>query len=670
MFDMNHTHCTPARAQSVWQALPGKARASVVGQSLAHIITLLDDTGYVPLSTVLAALYPDLSPEQARSALSTQIVNRAYTSDSGQVPLRLCVSRKNKLSTLPQRVWLEGASTQLPSDAALDTPRYENATFTGGLAQAITGKDFNKELSKPAKKPSSKLVETPPNEALHKATLQAAHIKDKTDLNTGRPNPMHGLQTIESLGTGSSRSDAAAQGFVATAAAASLGFDSIGKTVTCLNAMLDWAGDTSPKAPRLLALLGDYGAGKTSHAMQLDRVLGGLVPPPTSVRAEPVEALASIENTLRQAQGERLVNNRRMPQPAFIDLALLAGVDNLAYLSLQDLLTVALNKRRSSGAGVNASTLIAMARAGEVVMLYDGLDELLKHNDGYGLHNLLDQLLRVLDPDPTTGKASKAKIMVSCRTHYFRDLQSQHAFFDTRRRGVAQANDYLCLSLLPWNAQTVESYLNKRLKPSDASELLRIIQTTYNLEELASKPLLLAMMAEQVNQLLAENTGGQTFTASRLYGITVAECIKRDFGKHTIKPQHKPLIMGALATAMWNDNAEQWSANKLDAWLARAVPALFPNQYTTVDMGAMQDDLRTATFIVRTSGRGDDFNFSHRSFMEYFIARWIWDCTQNQHDGVFDESVIRNYLPHRDLNAESTQFARELWQAQYNNEAM
>jgi hypothetical protein len=81
-----------------------------------------------------------------------------------------------------------------------------------------------------------------------------------------------------------------------------------------------------------------------------------------------------------------------------------------------------------------------------------------------------------------------------------------------------------------------------------------------------------------------------------------------------------------------------------------------------LDVGLQSLNIKTIEIVNK-----DSFNFSHRSFMEYFIARWVWDCTNSQHDGLIDEDVIRQYLPRRELNIESTNFAREIWQALYSN---
>ena len=480
--------CTPDMVQIRLTALPASFRASVVGTVFAQIMGLLDDKGYAPLDAVLAALYPNIDHKKARSILSTQVANRAYTNAAGQAPLGLCITRKSKHSAEPQQVWFEAAVVDLPSDAPLELPRYEAAQFTSGNAQVLTKKELDNAVQQLDKQPAKKY-----SLAVQQAINQSLIQDGKEQLNNGLAHPQHGLAELDTssggLGTGSIRAGTDTQDFVPTHANLSQLTEqgitdaqghALGKTVVCLDALLDWACDTQPKAPRLLALLGDYGTGKTSHAMQLDRVLNGLVPAPSSI--------GHLEHK---------------PKVAMIDLALLAGINNLAYLSLIDLLTVALNKRRS-GAVIDAPTLIAQARAGAVVMVYDGLDELLKHNEGQGLHNVLDQLLRVLEPDPLTQKASKAKVLVSCRTHYFRDLQTQHAFFDARRRGIAQVNDYLCLTLLPWDTESVQAYLGKRLSLDEAEKLYGVIKTTYNLSELASRPVLLSMMCEQVGQLLRE----------------------------------------------------------------------------------------------------------------------------------------------------------------------
>ena len=84
-------------------------------------------------------------------------------------------------------------------------------------------------------------------------------------------------------------------------------------------------------------------------------------------------------------------------------------------------------------------------------------------------------------------------------------------------------------------------------------------------------------------------------------------------------------IMGALACAMHNAGQEVWSVDQLDRWIVQTLPLLYPGCYNLPqDAADLQNDLRTATFIVRPGA--DQFNFAHKSFQEYFVARFVWDC--------------------------------------------
>jgi Cdc6-like AAA superfamily ATPase len=633
------------QAQAAYAQLPEKFRRSVVGHAYASVLELMGEVGDAPLDAVLEALFPDRPADKARQALSTQYVNRPYEAPDGQTPLRLRMSRAGAKGGA--RVWFEGDALYNPADFTPSSQRYAPEQFESMQARQATGEEL-KQAALAQEKKSVAVVESPKveesapeagrgetNHVLRIAEQDMALGRDaKYWQNFGRETMRHGVNSKDFTPAQAQRSD---------------GFAEVGEKVLCLDAMLRWAwaapnaqkGDQSPASQaRLLALLGDYGTGKTSHCLQFVRTLNGEVPvtgdkPPV---AQDIKAL-------------------------HVDLAELAGVSRLAELSLQEMLSLVLAKQVSGGGMVRdmatqvAAQALGDARQGKLIIVYDGLDELLQ-NDSIVMHKVFDQLLKVLEPAPGE-KESRARVVVSCRTHYFRSIDQQLGFFGTRHRGAVKKADYLCLTLLPWSASNVAAYLRKRLSNEQADKLLEIIRTTYNLEELASRPVLLAMMSEQVGDLLRAQEKGEPITAARLYGITVAEWVNRDNGKHHIAPEHKPIVMGALASAMWSESVEQWDAERLDVWLLRALEILFPGRYSNADKAALQDDLRTATFIVRPDA--DRFNFAHRSFMEYFLARFVLDAMRMVARGEVDDQMARELLPVRLLNHESGNFVRELW---------
>ena len=660
------TNCSDKSAiKALFTNLPEKFRKGKVGQALERIIDRLDLDGRASLEIVLADLYPDVDTETARHRLQTQVINRAYEAADGSSPLELKMSRKSRSTqSEPQEQWLwfECKENINFAELAPANDRYDEAEFVKSQAVQETGAQIRQAQELP-------LEATPPSQAVA-AIAELSKVPDaftvaeqslvlgdstKPNLNLGRLLPQHG---IESLGT---RRQISGERFVDAEAAQSNGMPTdtetrTSDTVTCIEAMLQWActpndaetpkpnrfaplaqANESPYTKSLLALLGDYGTGKTSHAQQLTRILNG-----------------------QSTNTEKPTNS---PQAVMVDLALLAGAERLNELSLVELLVLSLKKQRTDGfRHEEAKELIRRVRQGEIVLIYDGFDELIKTTRDK-LHSVLQQLLLVLQPEARESEPSKAKVMLSCRTHYFRDAHEQLAFFDTRARGQAKRADYLCLTLMPWTIDNIKNYLSKHLDHDDTRRLLNIIETTYNLQELASRPVLLAMMSEQLGELLRLHKAGEPINATKLYGISVAEWVQRDAGKHVIQASHKPLVMGALASAMSNEGTESWTAEKLDRWIVSVLPKLYPGTYELpLQAKEIQDDLRTATFIVRPVH--DQFNFAHKSFKEYFTARFVWECLALVDQGVLGTISACELLVSTSLNQETMTFLREWWASQ------
>jgi hypothetical protein len=633
--------CSKEQAIKALGALPPKAKKSVPGLALVTIIDQLEANGSAPLEPILAELFPDDPVEKARRRLTTEIANRVYKDDAGNAPLRIATTRKG---IEPALIWLE---TPIATDTRGLTDvgeRYAPEHFIPAEAIQRTSEEIKQEIANPPKSSAQaatgsspeQLVETanedgratvplresPSKSEAHRiAELKA--LENATRPNAGANDSSRGVDTTHFMSTDARQTS----GFSAFADAV----HQVGQTVNALNAMLAWASDGAKIAPKLLALLGDYGTGKTSHALQFSRILNGEV----AHEKRPSPSLSALH----------------------IDLAYLRGAPGLAQLNVTQLIDLVIKVRGLSEV-LSANEVVHEVRSGTRIVVYDGLDELMQ-TDHAQLHSVFRQLLQIFEPDPVSREPSRARAIVSCRTHYFRDLAEQHEFFNSRMRGSVSSKDYLCLYLLPWDMNTVRGYLGKRLSEAEANALAETIRTTYNLEELASRPVLLAMMCEQVGEVLRmrEQNGG-SITASTLYAQTVAMWVRRDDEKHILQPTHKPILMGALACAMWNSGKEQWEAERLDAWLRKTVDLLFPNHYAPDQTRAIQDDLRTATFIVRPNGEG--FTFAHRSFFEFFLARHL--ITLLDWSDLPDMTLRgeRSLLPERDFNIESLSFIKEL----------
>jgi WD40 repeat protein len=642
-------------ARTAWERLSQKQCNSVVGKTFWTIIENLNEAGEAPLLSILDILFDSQEPIAAHTSLKTQFINRPFVDVDGKHLLKLCASRvslknaKTKDAKTKDAVnsayanafvWFEISDLLDPSSPELAVVPNADVSklFTEPQAIDLTGKQSVEAAKSAAKSAALVLGET----------AQALNEPKKSIQNYGQLGSRHGsrpeefqsgvLAQDERLGRG--QSEKFLKGRTTVDSIRDEKLERKSQSVPALATLLQWAQNTTKQAPRLYALLGDAGAGKTSLAQQFVRILNGEVTHP-----EWLNVSGSIH----------------APVALFIDLSDLSGVENLAQLSLEEMLVLTLKRR--DGALIqtveNVAPFVARARAGSLIFVFDGLDELLK-NDAAVLQKVFEQFIKVVERRPSTSANSiPPKVIVSCRSHYFRDVETQHSFFTARGRGNVANDDYRCLTLLPWGSELIESYLARRLGQTEAAKLMRLIATTYNLEELASKPVLLSMMAGNLQELLRAREAGQDILASTLYSQTVASWISRDDGKHRINPAHKPLLMGALAAALWNDEAESWAADRLDQWLVRTIQTLFPGHYDASSMQSVQNDLRTATFIVRPDNQ--QFNFAHKSYSEYFLARFMIDGLSQVADGFWTLDQLRMHLPIFLLNVESQNFLKEMW---------
>ncbi|HPV24682.1 MAG TPA: hypothetical protein PLJ65_10940, partial [Casimicrobium sp.] len=470
-------------ARALFDAFPAKAKRSLPGHALATIIGLLAADGTTELSQALSMLFPDEPLDKARRRLTTEIANRVYVNEAGNTPLKIVQTRKG---IEPALLWLERLDFADARGLTEAGERYAPDQFVPAEATQKASAEIVAEIAVKDHAPTG----APPHVA------EATQDHGSEAYTTARNHTIANLVKPHNAANDSLRgSNMSATEFTDTDAMQAEGFLAFPEsphaapqnTVNALDAMLAWAADSHPTAPKLLALLGDYGTGKTSHALQFSRVLNGDVAHPK----RPDVSSSALH----------------------IDLAYLRGAPSLAQLNVTQIIRLVIEARGLNHV-LSAEDVVREVREGRRILVYDGLDELMQ-TDHAQLHSVFRQLLQVLEPVPVTRDTSRARLIVSCRTHYFRDLTEQHEFFNTRLRHCVSRKDYLCLYLLPWKPATVRDYLNRRLSADEASALSDTIANTYNLEELASRPVLLAMMCEQVGEVLRlRDAGGGAITAS------------------------------------------------------------------------------------------------------------------------------------------------------------
>ena len=396
--------------------------------------------------------------------------------------------------------------------------------------------------------------------------------------------------------------------------------------------LVAWARGSTDGHSDLCALLGDLGTGKTTSTILLTRRL--------------------LE--LRRA-GEQV------PLPIYFDLRDLSP-SGLTDFGLRTLLTRLL--RVSANSMVSADDMLDTIRDEPTLVVFDGLDEVLVHlspGDGQRLTRSLLEILALSEPGVET-EPPRTRLLLSCRTQYFRTVKEEFAFFDGQGRERVRGKDYLVLTLLPFDEDQIREYLRRNVPDSDPDQVLEMIRAVHDLRALASQPVLLDMIRQILPTVEADLEAGRQVRSVDLYERFVDQWLSRDDGKHSLIPEHKIQLMTHLAWQVWRSGARTWSARWMETWMLQFL-ATHPEMelhYERRMPNQWKQDFRTATFLAR---RGDDFTFAHSSLLEYFLAtRFVdslisdaedealtaWDITQpsNETYTFFAEFIDR--LPDSD----------------------
>ncbi|MGQ0777575.1 MAG: NACHT domain-containing protein [Pseudonocardiales bacterium] len=365
-----------------------------------------------------------------------------------------------------------------------------------------------------------------------------------------------------------------------------------GPALPAVDRLVTWARAEEPGAPRLCALLGDVGMGKTTTAKLFTQRL-------LDLRADGIPALLPILFDLRDVRITGLV----------------------ATMTLDHILDGMFDLNRPAGVSpdrLSADVVRRRLHQGDAVVVFDGLDEVLVHLTPHDQQLFTRQLWRVI------GAGSSAKMLLTCRTQYFRTIRDEITFFTGEGRHGLRGEDYLALLMLPFREQQVREYLAANLNRDAGwvNGFLDTIKAVHNLPDLARRPLTLRLIADQVEFIETAKLAGRTLRSVDLYGEFVERWLARDIGKHTLTPEHKRLLMEEIAAGLWRSGRNSWAAAEVDNWL---LDLLHRRRDLELHYGERVPDLwkadfRTATFLKRED---DTFEFGHRSLFEYFLARYL-----------------------------------------------
>ena len=380
--------------------------------------------------------------------------------------------------------------------------------------------------------------------------------------------------------------------------------DRVVKEIDVLEDLLNWSAPKENVSTHpLYALLGDFGMGKTFTCREFTRRF-------------------NLQQSERQAF---YIDLRDMP--SFHDSA-----NGLRIPSFEDIIekTLSLAGREKSAEVINM--LGAQIKDGQMILVMDGLDERLTRYSKAQQKEFMDEVFKILRDGE--GK-SQAKIVLSCRTHYFASFVNQSSFFLDSQRGGATAKDYHSVELLPFDDEQMQHLLHKLLDELLAKSFWTMLHENPRLKDLASRPWLLHKLPDiqQQIQRLAQQEGSSQISLADIYQALIDDTLLRDDEKHVLQPRHKQRFLQDLAAHLWLEGTTGMHVDELNdwyqAWLSHTE---LREQYNLFDNEVLEKDIRNSSLLVRSEQ--DSFNFGHTSMQEFFLAKWWLYQLENNTDDL------------------------------------
>ncbi len=360
--------------------------------------------------------------------------------------------------------------------------------------------------------------------------------------------------------------------------------DITGKDFTALQYISDWLGQSNKHQ---LVILGDVGSGKST-------------------------LLRFLAYNLAQ---QYLKDPVRHPAPVLIPLGevhkettLKAIVDE--HFSLRDF------------DNVNYRNFLHLVKDGKIILFFDAFDEMADRVTEQESLNNFRQL--------SLAAEGRGKVFVTSRITYFKDVDEQRDIIDRAWRTAfsKEKASYKILReragnevvyLKPFDETQIRAYL-AQARPATAAQDWQKIEQIYDLRGLAQLPLLLDMIRDSLDKFAP----GERVDAAKLYERYTSDWITREdlIGRYRLRGADKLRLMQELAWRLWNNPDEPMRYAELAKFVEemRAAGAL---QLRGREIEDIITAIHLRSFLKREGEYG--FAFIHRSFMEYFLARKLYD---------------------------------------------
>ena len=357
-------------------------------------------------------------------------------------------------------------------------------------------------------------------------------------------------------------------------------------------------------------LLGDFGTGKSSF---------------------------SLHYFIMQAQHYLLDNSRRIP--IFVSLK-----DYPSKLNLETFITKEFYEK--FGQPFSLATFQALALQGQFLFFIDGFDEMgSMSNEQEAIENFkeltklsfenIQFVTQSEDRKPTN------KVFMTCR-HFCTEAQEREILKEDKtvlyRNNYATKSNYQVtrIYLVEFNqAQIKEGVLKSVGDKGTAKQIMNIIKDTYNLAELSTRPLLLDMIINTLPKLKDK----KQINVADLYKAYTDMWIEWDGLRSQMIPLIKREFMWEVAVSMYK-NKKGGDLSLCYSDLEKLKEEFFKQDTENNAQDYYKYETTTSSFLMRN--QEGNYQFVHKSFMEYFLAECSFARLKTHQDSLFQYSSVND----------------------------
>jgi len=250
-------------------------------------------------------------------------------------------------------------------------------------------------------------------------------------------------------------------------------------------------------------------------------------------------------------------------------------------------------------------------RSGKLLLIFDGFDEMAQKADYNTILSNVRELTKAIMPG--------SKVILTCRTPYFRYAQEAERILGG---GGMLQNDFSppkfeVVYLEEFNDEKIQKALLKRLNgnKSKAKAYWGRIRHTFGLVELARKPVMLEMITDALPTLKLS----EPVDPAKLYLVSINKWLDKNISEGRLSLQKEDMLtfMSELAWEMLTTNQLKIHYKDLPRRIQQYFISKIKGSHKPPE--TIEYAVRTQSFLVRDAE--GNFEFTHKSFMEFLVAK-------------------------------------------------